>query len=244
MRLPCRHGVTQQQVSLGFERLSMNSPRDRTHRKLLRTIRLDASDTFVFAHASQPGEWAVPGTFMFWDCDAAALSGRQRQAFRAGFLGLQSFGWSTLAVVSEATDDEREQAIAALAAHLLADHGAPDIAAARAAASEELSYAEELAQQPVQTLIALNRRIAKDGSITEQFRTFAKADARQATAMPCSAGAFAIVDDDGAAEGLDASALAGVVGVADMSGDTIDLAGLVLDVDPGPGTGRGRSGSE
>lgn len=222
----------------------MIKPPDIVPRKLLRTIRLDASDTFVFTIASQPGEWAVPGTFMFWDSDAAALSGRERQAFRAGFLGLQSFGWSTLAVVSEATDEEREQAIAALAAHLLADHGAPDIAAARAAASEELTYAEELAQHPVQTLVALNRRIAQDGSITEQFRTFAKADARQATAMPCSAGAFAIVDDDGAAEGLDQAGLARSVADADVSGEAIDLAVLVAGAGSALASGRRRSGSE
>ncbi len=33
---------------------------------LLRTIRLDASDTFVFDGAAEPGEWAVSGAFVFW----------------------------------------------------------------------------------------------------------------------------------------------------------------------------------
>ena len=37
--------------------------------KLLRTIRLDPSDTFVFENAAEPGEWAVTGTFMFADDD-------------------------------------------------------------------------------------------------------------------------------------------------------------------------------
>ena len=32
--------------------------------KLLRTIRLDPSDTFVFERAAEPGEWAVSGAFM------------------------------------------------------------------------------------------------------------------------------------------------------------------------------------
>ena len=84
--------------------------------KLLRTIRLDASDTFVFERAAEPGEWAVPGGFMFWGADPRALAGRERQAFRAGFLGLDTFGWSTLAVVVEATEAEHEAAIAGLAA--------------------------------------------------------------------------------------------------------------------------------
>jgi len=35
--------------------------------KLIRTIRLDPSDTFVFARAAEPGEWAVSGAFVFWN---------------------------------------------------------------------------------------------------------------------------------------------------------------------------------
>ena len=38
--------------------------------KLLRTIRLDPSDTFVFERAAKPGEWAVSGAFVFWNNDA------------------------------------------------------------------------------------------------------------------------------------------------------------------------------
>ena len=37
------------------------------HVKLLRTIRLDPSDTFVFEKAAEPGEWAVSGAFVFWN---------------------------------------------------------------------------------------------------------------------------------------------------------------------------------
>ncbi|MDZ4843528.1 MAG: DUF6505 family protein [Hyphomicrobium aestuarii] len=165
-------------------------------RQLLRTIRLDPSDTFVFPTAAEPGEWAIPGTFEFWDRDPAALTGRDKQAFRSGFLGLTTFGWSTLAVVVEATDDEHEAAARALAAHLVANHGAPDIETALQAAHDELTAAEDLARHPVQTLVALSRRAGDDGAIVEQFRTFAMADAKQATSMPCSVGAFAIVDAD------------------------------------------------
>ena len=57
--------------------------------KLLRTIRLDASDSFVFEKPAEPGEWAVSGAFAFADCDPAELRGKARTAFRAGFLGLQ-----------------------------------------------------------------------------------------------------------------------------------------------------------
>ena len=37
--------------------------------KLPRTIRLDPSDTFVYACAAEPGEWAVTGTFLFFGID-------------------------------------------------------------------------------------------------------------------------------------------------------------------------------
>ena len=165
--------------------------------KLLRTIRLDASDTFVFERAAAAGEWAVTGTFMFWDDDPTTLEGREKQAFRSGFLGLESFGWSTLAVVVEASEAERQQAVDMLAANLLERHGAPDLEAARAAAAEEIAFAENLAQHPVQTLVAVHRTITDYSSISEQFRTFHEANAKKAASMPCSAGAFAVVEDGG-----------------------------------------------
>ena len=179
--------------------------------KLLRTIRLDASDAFVYARAASPAEWAVPGGFMFWDHDVSVFTGRDRQAFRAGFLGLTSFGWSTLAVVVEVTADERNLAVDSLGQYLLAEHGAPNMAEARAAAEEEIAFAEQLAQHPPQTLIALHRTVKDDGAVSEQFRTFHAADARQAGQMPCSAGAFSIVED---------------AATDSEPGDEIDLAAL------------------
>jgi hypothetical protein len=71
--------------------------------KLLRTIRLDPSDTFVFETAAAPGEWAVSGAFVFWDSEPAALQGKARTAFRSGFLGVDSLGWSTLVQIVEAS---------------------------------------------------------------------------------------------------------------------------------------------
>ncbi|WP_198376960.1 DUF6505 family protein [Neoroseomonas rubea] len=138
--------------------------------RLPRTIRLDPSDALVFPHAAEPGEWAVPGGFCFWDDDVAALAGKRRQAFRAGWLGLGSFGWSTLVQVSTATDAQREEAVAALAAHIRAAHGAPDDAAARAAAEEEIAFAESLCEHPPGTLLALGRSL-EDGEVRERFRT-------------------------------------------------------------------------
>lgn len=166
--------------------------------RLLRTLRLDASDDFVFERAAQPGEWAVPGSFMFWDEDLSGLKGKRRQAFRSGFLGLGSFGWSTLAMVCEASDEEREEAVSLLAAHLQAEHGAPDQAAALAAAREEVGFMEILAQHEPRTVIALTRRLDDKGEIAEQYRTLHRSEATGSDGLPCSAGAFFAVEEQSA----------------------------------------------
>ena len=88
--------------------------------KLPRTIRMDPSDAFVFTEAAEPGEWAVSGTLRFWNRDVTALEGKERQAFRSGLLGVASFGWSTLAIVSEASEAERD-AVARLASRIRAE---------------------------------------------------------------------------------------------------------------------------
>ncbi len=139
--------------------------------KLLRTIRLDKSDTFVFARAAEPGEWATPGGFMFWDGDPATLDGKTRAAFRSGFLGLGSFGWSTLAEVAEITPDALATITESLARMLMEQHGAPSLEAARAAAAEEIAFAASLAEHPPGTVIALQRAVDDDGTVRERFRT-------------------------------------------------------------------------
>lgn len=147
---------------------------------MLRTIRLDPSDTIVFERAAAPGEPAVVGGFMFWDVDPETLTGKGRQAFRAGFLGIESFGWSTLVTVGSATALEREAAVAALAAAIRDRFGAPSLEAARAAAEEELAYAEGLcAGHAPGTLIALSRTL-EGGAIRERFRTLKPRGAPQA----------------------------------------------------------------
>lgn len=138
--------------------------------KLLRTIRLDPSDTFVFERAAEPGEWAVPGSFMFASTDPDRLQGKARTAFRAGFLGVASLGWSTLVQIVDASTEDRTTLIEALAERLLQNFGAPDIATARAAAEDEVRFAESLCAQPTDTLIAMHRS-SEGGELREAFRT-------------------------------------------------------------------------
>ncbi len=138
--------------------------------KLPRTIRLDPSDTFVFELAAEAGEWAVSGAFVFMGIDMMTLETKQRVALRSGFLGIDSLGWSTLAIVTETTEAERQGVIAKLAAQLMARFGAPDIEAARAAAEEEVAFAASLCDHAPQTLLAVSRSV-DDGEICERFRT-------------------------------------------------------------------------
>jgi hypothetical protein len=138
--------------------------------KLLRTIRLDPSDTFVFEMAAEPGEWAVSGAFVFADGDPSRLQGKARAAFRSGFLGVNSLGWSTLAQIVEANQQQRRAGVDVLARQLVTHHGAPSLDEALAAANEEFAFVESLCDHPCDTLIAVHRS-HEDGAVRETFRT-------------------------------------------------------------------------
>ena len=173
--------------------------------KLLRTIRLDPSDTFIFERAAEPGEWAVSGAFAFWQRDPARLEGKARTAFRSGFLGVQSLGWSTLVQIVAASDDDRRALVGALAQRLVSDFGAPDLAQASAAAEEEVAFAESLCDQPVDTLVAVHRSF-EGGELREAFRTLKPRNG----ARP--ARAFSFFDVEGEDEPAEAVDLIGMAG--------------------------------
>jgi hypothetical protein len=165
--------------------------------RLPRTIRLDPSDTFVFDHPAEPGEWAVTGSFLFLEADVASLAGKARASFRSGFVGVRSFGFSTLVVVSEASEHERDEAVDALAIHIHEKLGAPDLEAARAAAGEEIAFAATLCRHEVNTIIAMHRTL-EDGNIKEQFRTLRPREGANAGAdsLHAFARAFQFVETD------------------------------------------------
>jgi len=171
--------------------------------KLPRTIRLDPSDMFVFTRAAEPGEWAVTGTFLFSGADPSAFGAKERQAFRAGFLGVESFGWSTLVIVSEASAEERASAFELLGRQLIEHCGAPDRASALVAAEEELAFAESLCAHPPGTLLGLHRS-AEEGAIRESFRTLHR---RPDRLTPMSAFQFVEVENDEPGEEVDLHSL-------------------------------------
>lgn len=173
--------------------------------RLLRTIRLDPSDTFVFDKVAEPGEWAVSGAFAFSGDDPAALQGKARSAFRSGFLGVASLGWSTLVQIVEASEADRATLIEVLAKRLVENFGAPDMAAARLAAEEEVAFAESLCTQAQDTLVAVHRT-TEDGAVHETFRTLRPRNGPK----PLRAFSFLEVEGDDDAQPADSVDLIGM----------------------------------
>ena len=144
--------------------------------KLARTIRFDASDEHVFAHAADEGEWAISGSFSFAHITDQQLNGKTKQAFANGFLAVPSFGYSTLVSVATASDADIAQLRSALVDHFISVYGAPDAQAAGSAADEEISFMAEICyEHKTGTLLSLQRSLTDEG-IKEQFRALAKAD--------------------------------------------------------------------
>jgi len=158
--------------------------------KFLRVIRFDPSDAQVFETAAEPDEWAVPGGFAFAGITPEQLTGKTRQAFANGFLGLSSFGRATFAVTTEIGEEELGTIVEALAAHFVEHYGAPSLEAAREAASGEAGFVVDLcAEKPINTVFTL-RRVLDDGEVREEFRVISP------PSKPLHAKVWDVVDDD------------------------------------------------
>ena len=100
----------------------------------------------------------------------ATLDGKARAAFRSGFLGIDSLGWSTLVQIVEASEEDRAAAVDLLAQRLV-DASARPISRRRApAAEEEIAFAASLSDHP-QGHAGGGARKYEDGTIREAFRT-------------------------------------------------------------------------
>ena len=145
--------------------------------RLARTIRFDASDTHVFEPAAEADEWAVSGAFEFSDWTEDQLTGKARQAFANGWLGLESFGRATFIAVAEATESEYDAACHSLAQHFVERYGAPDLEAARPVAEEELRFMAAMCEDhDPNTLLIVERQLV-DAGVKEAFRTIRPQDA-------------------------------------------------------------------
>lgn len=145
--------------------------------KLARTIRFDESDGNVFPRAAEAGEWAVTGGFEFSNFSESDLTGKTRQAFANGWLGLDSFGRATFVAVAQIEPAERDALESALAAHFVSHYGAPDIEAARPVARDEITFMAELCEDHApNTLLAVSRSLT-DAGVSEAFKAIDPPDA-------------------------------------------------------------------
>ena len=145
--------------------------------RLARTLRFDESDERVFEHPAHAGEWAISGAFEFSNWTEDMLKGQARQAFANGWLGLESFGRATFVATAKIEEPEYEALIDRLAAHFVEAYGAPDLAAARPVAEEELGYMRELCEEhDPNTLLVVQRELVEAG-VSETFRVIRPQDA-------------------------------------------------------------------
>lgn len=138
--------------------------------KLARAIHFDESDTFVFASPARTGEWCISGGFEFSNWTDADLTGKARQAFANGWLGLETGGRVTFVAVTQIEEAERATLVELLAAHFVTYYGAPSAEAARPVAEEEIAQMAELcADHDANTLLTVARELT-DAGVRESYR--------------------------------------------------------------------------
>ncbi|WP_226627330.1 DUF6505 family protein [Alloyangia pacifica] len=145
--------------------------------KLARAIHFDESDTRVFASPARTGEWCISGGFEFSNWTEGDLTGKPRQAFANGWLGLETFGRVTFVAVTNVEPAELQALTDLLAEHFVTYYGAPSVEAARPVAAEELAQMVELCDDhPANTLLTVARELT-DAGVRESYRVIEASDA-------------------------------------------------------------------
>ena len=144
---------------------------------LARAIHFDESDTQVFHNPARTGEWAISGGFEFSNWGEGDLTGKARQAFSNGWLGLETFGRVTFVAVTKVEEAEYTALLDQLAQHFVDIYGAPSLDAARSVAVDELEHMAELCEgHDANTLLTVARELA-DSGVAEAYRVIQAPDA-------------------------------------------------------------------
>lgn len=145
--------------------------------KLARAIHFDDSDRNVFHSPARTGEWCISGGFEFSNWTESDLTGKARQAFTNGWLGVETFGRVSFVAVTQIESSEIEALTQALAQHFVDLYGAPSTEAARGVAEDELRHMGELCEDhPANTLLTVTRELT-DAGVRESFRMIEAQDA-------------------------------------------------------------------
>lgn len=144
---------------------------------LARAIHFDESDMNVFHSPARTGEWAVSGGFEFSNWTEADLTGKARQAFSNGWLGIETFGRVTFVAVTQIEPAELDVLEHGLAQHFVDLYGAPSEEAALSVARDEIAHMIELCDDHApNTLLTVARELTEAG-VREQFRLIRAEDA-------------------------------------------------------------------
>lgn len=144
---------------------------------LARAIHFDESDQRVYANPARTGEWCISGGFEFSDWTDADLTGKARQAFANGWLGLETGGRVTFVAVTTVEPGELIALTDLLAEHFVTYYGAPSVDQARPVAAEEIAQMTDLcADHPPNTLLTVARELTQAG-VREAYRVIETRDA-------------------------------------------------------------------
>lgn len=137
--------------------------------KLARAIHFDESDIQVFHQPARTGEWAISGGFEFSNWGDGDLTGKARQAFANGWLGVETFGRVTFVAVTQIEQGEFDALADTLAQHFVAVYGAPSLEQARAVALDELGQMSNMCDdQDANTLMSVQRELT-DAGVKETY---------------------------------------------------------------------------
>ncbi|QIE46513.1 hypothetical protein G5B38_13825 [Pseudohalocynthiibacter aestuariivivens] len=144
---------------------------------LARAIHFDESDTNIFHSPARTGEWCISGGFEFSNWGTADLTGKARQAFSNGWLGIETFGRVSVVAAAQIEPAEMDALVIALAQHFVDVYGAPSIADAQGVAHDELLQMADICEgQPANTLLLVSRELT-DAGVKERYRIVEPRDA-------------------------------------------------------------------
>ncbi len=142
--------------------------------KLLRAVRLDDSDEHVFrgCGAARDGEWVTTGGFAVCDFESAPRCNPPCHC-QDSFLATGSTARCSIAEVAEASDDDAEQFVDALAWHFSKAWGAPSWEVARLAAEDELRHIGEVCETLADGVwVTVKRGRDAGGALEEHYAVY------------------------------------------------------------------------
>jgi len=139
--------------------------------KLARAIHFDESDLNVFHSPARTGEWCISGGSEFSNWTEADLTGKARQAFANGWLGVETFGRVTFVAVTQIVEAELAVLAERLAQHFVDVYEAPSVAAAMGVAEEELAQMAELCENHDPNKLLTVSREPTEAGVREAYRT-------------------------------------------------------------------------